>query len=124
GIHVSDLAKSRAFYREFVGLDELPPVEDKLLGVTRYPYRHKETTLYLYKAGDNLPQDNGSAGIQYVISDAAMADAKGKARNLAVETPLNKLRGFELITVWLNDPDGVTNYYAQVSGGRRAAGAQ
>ena len=28
GMTVSDLEKSRAFYREFVGLDELPPVED------------------------------------------------------------------------------------------------
>src|SRR5690606_24418299 len=46
GIGVSDLTKSRAFYREFVGLDELPPVEDRLLGVTKYPYRHKETTLF------------------------------------------------------------------------------
>src|SRR5690606_16004095 len=46
GIGVSDLEQSRAFYREFVGLDELPPVEDRLLGVTKYPYRHKETTLF------------------------------------------------------------------------------
>lgn len=115
GISVSDLEKSRAFYREFVGLDELPPVNDKLLGVTKYPYRHGETTIYLYKLDGALPADTGSAGIQYVISDAAMADAKGKARKVAVETPLNKLRGFDLITVWLNDPDGVTNYFAQVN---------
>jgi catechol 2,3-dioxygenase-like lactoylglutathione lyase family enzyme len=115
GISVSDLEKSRAFYRQFVGLDELPPIQDKLLGLTLYPYRHMETTLYLYKAGDNLPQDNGSAGIQWVVSDAPMAAAKGAARKVAIETPLNKLRGFDLITVWLNDPDGVTNYFAQVN---------
>lgn len=114
GINVSNLEKSRAFYREFVGLDELPPVEDKLLGITKYPYRHKETTLYLYHVANNLPADNGSAGIQYVVRDAPMVDAKGKARHIAVETPLNKLRGFDLVTVWLNDPDGVTNYFAQV----------
>lgn len=123
GINVSDLARSRAFYREFVGLDELPAVQDKLMGLTEYPYRHKETTLYLYHVGDNLPADTGSTGIQYVIRDAAMADAKGKARHVAVETPLNKLRGFDLTTVWLNDPDGVTNYFAQV-GQRRTASAQ
>lgn len=121
GISVSNLEKSRAFYREFVGLDELPPVADKLLGVTLYPYRNGETTLYLYHAGDNLPQDNGSAGIQYVVTDSPMADAKGKARGIAVETPLNKLTGFDLITVWLNDPDGVTNYYAQVGPRSRTA---
>lgn len=121
GIGVSDLEKSRAFYREFVGLDELPPVEDPLLGVSKYPYRHKETTIYLYEArGDAV--DNGSAGIQYVVRDAPMVDAKAKSRGgIAVETPLNKLRGFDLVTVWLNDPDGVTNYFAQVGPNSRTA---
>ncbi len=114
GIAVSDLAVSRAFYREFVGLDELPPVTDTVMGITAYPYRHGETTLYLYDVGDAPNADNGSAGIQYVVSDAAMADAKAKHRGIAVETPLNRLTGFGLTTVWLNDPDGVTNYYAQV----------
>lgn len=113
GIGVSDLAKSRAFYREFVGLDELPPVRDAQLGVTLYPYRNKETTILLYEVS-GAARDTGSAGIQYVVSDAPMVDAKGKHRNIPVLTPLNKLRGFELITVWLADPDGVTNYFAQV----------
>ena len=107
-----------------MGLDELPPVTDKLLGITKHPYRHGETTLYLYHTADNLPQDNGNAGIQYVVSDSPMADAKAKARGIAVETPLNKLRGFDLVTVWLNDPDGVTNYYAQVGPNSRTAQAR
>ena len=124
GINASNLEESRAFYREFVGLDELPPVTDKLLGITKHPYRHGETTLYLYHTADNLPQDNGNAGIQYVVSDSPMADAKAKARGIAVETPLNKLRGFDLVTVWLNDPDGVTNYYAQVGPNSRTAQAR
>jgi catechol 2,3-dioxygenase-like lactoylglutathione lyase family enzyme len=114
GINTSDLERSRAFYRTFVGLDERAPIEDKLLGLTLYPYGRGETTLYLYHAGDNAHPDNGSAGIQYVVSDSPLADAKAKARHIAVETPLNKLKGFNLITVWLNDPDGVTNYYAQL----------
>jgi hypothetical protein len=121
GISASNLEKSRAFYREFVGLDELPAIQDRLLGLTLYPYRNGETTLYLYHAGENLPQDNGSAGIQYVVTDSPMAAAKGAARGIAVETPLNKLTGFDLITVWLNDPDGVTNYYAQVGPNSRTA---
>ncbi len=114
GINTSDLERSRAFYRTFVGLDERAPIKDKLLGLTLYPYGRGETTLYLYQAGDNAHPDNGSAGIQYVVSDSPLADAKAKARHIAVETPLNKLAGFNLITVWLNDPDGVTNYYAQL----------
>jgi catechol 2,3-dioxygenase-like lactoylglutathione lyase family enzyme len=121
GIAVSDLAASRAFYRDFVGLDELEPVAAPVLGTTLYPYRHKETTLFLYEAmGDGA--DNGSAGIQYVVRDAPMVDAKAKHRGgIAVETPLNKLAGFDLVTVWLNDPDGVTNYFAQVGPNSRTA---
>ncbi len=121
GIAASALAVSRKFYREFVGLDELPPVTDPTTGLTLYPYRNGETTLYLYQAPDTSRHDNGSAGIQYVVIDSPMADAKAKARGIAVETPLNKLTGFDLVTVWLNDPDGVTNYYAQVGQRSRTA---
>ena len=120
GINVSDLEKSRAFYRDFVGLDELPPVRDALLGVTKYPYRHGETTLNLWSAGRSLPADTGSAGVQYVVSDVDLVDARAKARNVAVEQALGDLPGFSLRTVWLNDPDGVTNYFAQV--GARGSG--
>jgi len=119
GINVSDLARSRAFYRDFVGLDELAPVQDALLGVTKYPYRHGETTINLWSAGKGLPADTGSAGIQYVVGDVDTVDARAKARRVTVETPLANLPGFALRTVWLNDPDGVTNYFAQV-GPRRS----
>ena len=122
GINVSDLEASRAFYREFVGLEEMPAMSDPLLGTTLYPYRRGETTLMVYKVGDNAHPDNGSAGIQYVVNDAPMAAARGDHRDLHVQTPLNRLAGFGLITVWLSDPDGVTNYFAQV-GERRAAPA-
>jgi catechol 2,3-dioxygenase-like lactoylglutathione lyase family enzyme len=120
GIGVSDLAESREFYRDFVGLDELEAVPAPILGTTLHPYRHKETTILLFEAmGDAV--DNGSAGIQYVVRDAPMVDAKAKSRAIAVETPLNKLAGFDLVTVWLNDPDGVTNYFAQVGPNSRTA---
>jgi catechol 2,3-dioxygenase-like lactoylglutathione lyase family enzyme len=123
GINVSDIDASRAFYREFVGLEELPEQPSPLLGTTVYPYRRGESTVMLYSLGDNEHPDNGSAGIQYVVSDAPMAAARGDHRNLEVQTPLNRLAGFGLVTVWLSDPDGVTNYFAQV-GERRAGGGQ
>jgi catechol 2,3-dioxygenase-like lactoylglutathione lyase family enzyme len=121
GINVSNLERSRAFYREFVGLDELPAVKDNTLGVTKYPYRHGETTVSLWSVGSGLPADTGSAGIQYVVNDVDTVDARAKARTVAVEEPLSNLSGFSLRTVWLNDPDGVTNYFAQVGGARRNA---
>ncbi|MEZ5892094.1 MAG: VOC family protein [Parvularculaceae bacterium] len=114
GINASDLDRSRAFYRDFVGLDELPPVKDKLLGVTKHPYRHGETTINLWSVGENLPADTGSAGVQYVVSDVEAVNANAEARRITVETPLGGLPGFNLKFVWLNDPDGVTNYFAQV----------
>jgi catechol 2,3-dioxygenase-like lactoylglutathione lyase family enzyme len=127
GINVSNLEHSRAFYRDFVGLDELPPVRDALLGVTKYPYRHGATTLNLWSAGRDLPADTGSAGVQYVVSDVDLVDARAKARNVTVEQALGDMPGFALRTVWLNDPDGVTNYFAQVgargSGGGAATGS-
>ena len=38
--------------------------------------------------------------------------------------PMAKLAGFDLTTVWLNDPDGVTNYFAQVGPNSRTARAK
>ena len=32
--------------------------------------------------------------------------------DVTVEQPLSNMSGFSLRTVWLNDPDGVTNYFA------------
>ncbi len=121
GISVSDLEESRSFYRDFVGLEELAPVPAPIMGTIFYPYRHGETILMLYHVAEGLPADNGSAGIQYVVSDAPLAAARGDHRNLTVQTPLNKLRGFDLTTVWFGDPDGVTNYFAQVGPNSRTA---
>ena len=124
GIGVSDLAASREFYREFVGLEELEPTIDPALGVTKYPYNFNETTIYLHETPAGVPVDDGSSGIQYVVSDAPLAAARGAHRQITVQTPLNRMRGFDLVTVWLGDPDGVTNYFAQVGPSSRTAQAR
>ena len=113
GVTVSDLAKSRAFYRDFVGLEELPPVEDGLLGTTRYPYRHGTTTVNVWTFGKALAANTRSAGIQYVVSDVEAVDAKAKAQRVKIDTPLGNFSA-GLRTIWLSDPDGVTNYFAQI----------
>lgn len=123
GVNVSNLEKSRAFYRDFEGLEELPPVKDPILGVTKYPFRHGQTTISLFKIGDHLPADTGSAGIQYIINNIDAMNSRALAEQVTVETPLGGLQGFPgLKTVWLNDPDGVTNYFYQTE--RRPAVAQ
>ena len=124
GINVSDLKRSRAFYRDFAGLDELPPVKDPVLGVTKYPFRHGQTTISLWSVGKDLPADTGSAGIQYVIGNVEAMNARALAEHVTVETPLGGVPGFQVLTVWLNDPDGVTDYFYQFTGQRTATAAQ
>ncbi|MEI9964232.1 MAG: VOC family protein [Caulobacteraceae bacterium] len=121
GINVSDLERSRAFYRDFVGLEELPPVKDAFLGVTKYPFRHGETTIALWSVGKGLPADTDSAGVQYVISNIDAVNASALARGVTVQTPLGGVPGFNIRTVWLNDPDGVTDYFYQLGGAPAAA---
>jgi len=113
GMTVSDLDRSRAFYRDFVGLDELPPVQDPRLGVTRYSYRHGTTTVTLWSFGKGLAANTRSAGIQYVVSDVEAVDVKAKAQSVKIDTPLGNFSA-GLRTIWLSDPDGITNYFAQI----------
>ena len=120
GLTVADLERSRAYYRGFVGLEELPPVADERFGTRKYSFRHGATTISLRSFGAGLPVDNGSGGIQYVVSDVEFVDALAKERQIVIDQPLSPLRGFDLRTVWLEDPDGVTNYFAETGASRRA----
>jgi catechol-2,3-dioxygenase len=113
GLTVTDLEKSRAFYRDFVGLEELPPVKDALLGVTKYPFRHGETTVNVWSFGPTARANTRTAGIQYVISDVEAVDVKAKAQAVKIDTPLGNFSA-GLRTIWLSDPDGITNYFAQI----------
>ncbi len=114
GLSVSDLEKSRAFYREFVGLEELPPEEDAIFQGKKYPFRHGSTVISLRCFGSGLPADTGSGGIQYVVSNAEAVQNLAKERSITIDQPLSTLPGFSLLTVWIDDPDGITNYFAQV----------
>jgi catechol 2,3-dioxygenase-like lactoylglutathione lyase family enzyme len=118
GLTVSDLAASRRFYREFVGLDELAPVHDELFDTMKYSYRHGTTIVSLRSFGPGLPPDTGSGGIQYVVSNVDLVDAQAKQHGIAIDQPLSTLGGFQLRTIWLDDPDGITNYFAETSQSR------
>ena len=120
GLTVADLERSREFYRGFVGLEELPPVDDERFGTHKYSYRHGATTISLRSFGNGLPADTGSGGIQYVVSNVDFVDALAKERQVPIDQPLSGLRGFDLRTIWLDDPDGVTNYFAETGASRAA----
>src|SRR5690606_13569884 len=93
-------------------------------GTKKYPYRNGTTIVSLRSFGRDLPADTGTGGIQYVVTDVEAIDALAKERGVTIDQPLSELRGFSLRTIWLDDPDGITNYFAQTGASRRAAAQQ
>jgi catechol 2,3-dioxygenase-like lactoylglutathione lyase family enzyme len=114
GLVVSDLEVSRKFYREFIGLEELPAVKDPILNTTKYPYKHGSVIVSLRCFGKPALADTGSGGIQYVASDVKAVQDLAEARHVKIDQPVNTLPGFGLRFVWLDDPDGITNYFAEI----------
>jgi catechol 2,3-dioxygenase-like lactoylglutathione lyase family enzyme len=114
GLTVSALETSRAFYRSFIGLEELPPVDDTIQGVRKYPFRHGTMTVNLWSSGkQGLPASPTGAGIQYVVSNVEAVDVSAKAQHVTIDRPLGSF-GAGLRTLWLGDPDRITNYFAQI----------
>jgi catechol-2,3-dioxygenase len=122
GLTVADLERSRTFYREFVGLEELPPVDDPILGTKKYPFRHGSTLIVLRSFGAALPADTSSGLIQYLVTNIERVEALAKERNLKIDRPLAAPVGAPLRTLWISDPDGITNYFTETPQSR-AAGA-
>jgi len=114
GATVSDVERSRAFYREFVGLDELPAVDSAFGRTFRFKLGTKSANiLNLWAAHPGAAANTYTAGIQYVISDAEAVDTRAKAASVKITQPLGPFGG-GLRTIWLADPDGITNYFAQI----------
>jgi catechol 2,3-dioxygenase-like lactoylglutathione lyase family enzyme len=123
GIAANDLEKSRAFYRSFVGLQELPAVKDPVLNVTKYPFRHGSTTISVWATPGPRPTNRQLSGIQYVVKPVDPIWALAQERAIPVEQPLRETMP-GLMTTWLYDPDQVTNYFAEIRPRPRPAGAQ
>ena len=114
GVVVADVERSAAFYRDIVGLEEMPPVEDSVLGATKHPFRHGTTTINLYAFRADSPKDVETAGVQYIVWNVAAVDALARARGARIDRPLSEPG--QMRTIWLQDPDGVSNYFAQFAG--------
>jgi catechol 2,3-dioxygenase-like lactoylglutathione lyase family enzyme len=121
GLTVSDVERARAFYRQFVGLEELPPIDDPLLGTTKYRFRHGSTLIALRSFGSALPADTSSGLIQYLVSNIERVDELAKARGVKIDRPLTAPVGAPLRTLWISDPDGITNYFTETPQSRAAA---
>ena len=114
GASVSNVERSRAFYREFVGLEELPSVDGTFGKTYRFKLgNHSANILNLWAANPGAAANTYTAGVQYVVSDVDSVDARAKAQNVKITQPLGMF-GQGLKTVWLADPDGITNYFAQI----------
>ena len=121
GLTVSDVERSRAFYREFVGLEELPPVEDPLLGTTKYRFRHGHTLITLRRFSSALPADTSSGLIQYLVSNIERVEELARERSVKIDRPLTAPVGAPLRTLWIGDPDGITNYFTETPQSRSSA---
>ena len=114
GATVSNVERSRAFYREFVGLDELPAIDTAFGKTYRFKLGNRSANvLNLWAARPGAASNTYTAGIQYVINDVDSVDARAKAHDVKITQPLGMF-GQGLKTVWLADPDGITNYFAQI----------
>lgn len=114
GLTVSDIAASRDFYENFAGLTPIAPEEDPISGVTKVRYQQEQAIVSLRSFGAGLPADTGGGGIQHVVSDTEVVDRLARARDVQIDQPLSTLAGYGLRTIWLSDPDGITNYFAQL----------
>jgi len=121
GITVSSVEKSRAFYGDFMGLEELAPAEDPIFGTTKYSFRNGSTIVSLRHFGANLPADKTSGLIQVLVTDVDRVQELAKQRGVAIDRPNTRPRDAPLRIAWLDDPDGVTQYVTETAESRAAA---
>jgi catechol 2,3-dioxygenase-like lactoylglutathione lyase family enzyme len=121
GLTVSSIEKSRAFYGDFMGLEELAPVEDPIFGTTKYAFRNGSTIVSLRSFGANLPADKTSGLIQVLVTDVDRVQELAKERGVHIDRPQTRPRDAPLRILWLDDPDGVTQYVTETAESRAAA---
>jgi len=114
GIAVADLDRSRAFYRDLMGMDVLEPLQNPLLGATLHGFRHGSVTLRLWPAKAGAVTDSQTGGMQYIVWNVSGVNDVAVARAATIDRPLSAPG--QMRTIWLLDPDGVSNYFAQYGG--------
>ena len=114
GLAVADLDRSRAFYRDLMGLDVLEPLQNPLLSATMHGFRHGSVVLRLWPAKAGAARDTQTGGMQYIVWNVSGVNDVAVSRNATIDRPLSAPG--QMRTVWLLDPDGVSNYFAQYGG--------
>ena len=114
GLAVADLDRSRAFYRDLMGLDVLEPMLNPLLGTATHGFRHGSVTVRLWTANTGAVTDSQTGGMQYIVWNVSNVNDLAVARGAKIDRPLSAPG--QMRTVWLFDPDGISNYFAQFGG--------
>ncbi|MGD9720374.1 MAG: VOC family protein [Pirellulales bacterium] len=117
-LSVSDLEKSRKFYRDFVGFAELKPAAaTEAGGGTLHSYRYGNTTITLGQGDPALPthsgrweEARGMRYIQYIVRDLDAVDAYARSSGVTIEEPIFPLGNLARI-MFIADPDGIINEF-------------
>jgi catechol 2,3-dioxygenase-like lactoylglutathione lyase family enzyme len=120
GLTVADIEKSRAFYRDFMGLEELAAIDDPLFDTTKYSFRNGSTIVSLRNFGANLPADKSSGIVQIIVTDVERVQGLARERGVTIDRPLTAAPDAPLRIFWLDDPDGVTQYMTETAESRAA----
>jgi catechol 2,3-dioxygenase-like lactoylglutathione lyase family enzyme len=115
---VGDLEKSRKFYHDFVGFEELDPeMAPETDGGHLYRYRHGNTTIMLASFGAALPKHSGrwekARGvryIQYIVRDLDAVSDDATSSGVRIEQPIFPLGNLARI-MFIADPDGIINEF-------------
>jgi hypothetical protein len=76
-------------------------------------------TINLWSFGTDLPSDAETGGMQYIVWNVAAIDAVVRERGATIDRPLSQPG--QMRTLWLKDPDGVSNYFAEFAGNDNSA---
>jgi len=115
---VGDLEKSRKFYHDFIGFEELDPEKvPEADGGQLYRYRHGNTTIMLASFSAALPKHSGrwekARGvryIQYIVRDLDAVSDDAKSSGVKIEQPIFPLGNLARI-MFIADPDGIINEF-------------
>ncbi len=111
GLAVADPDRSRAFYRDVMGLDVLEPLQNPSLSATMYGFRHGSVTVRVWAAKSGAARDAQTGGMQYIVWNVSGVNDVAVSRGATIDRPLSAPG--QMRTVWLLDPDGISNYFAQ-----------
>jgi catechol 2,3-dioxygenase-like lactoylglutathione lyase family enzyme len=115
GLTVSDIARSRHFYGELLGLPEEPemklPASMGVVGNTRYGFRAGGSTIKFWSRGPDLPTWSGAPGkrtglrmIVAAVDDVDAAHESLRSRGVAIKVPPQNF-GNVARTMMVADPD-------------------